>query len=335
MEIQQIQWLWLILPIAVLFLAWYLIYRGQWASFRKYFGDRNIHRLLPGFTVYNKYLKMLFLLLGMSFLLLALANPRVGLEKQEVETESVNVLLAVDLSYSMTVEDRSPNRLEIAKQRAIELIDLLPGNSFAFFPFAGVTECNTPITIDREAVKTGVRSASAGMLPVQGTSFANLLEVTGSYLEELGSGVLVVISDGETHDTQYENALDHFVVNNYPIFSVAIGTEEGAGISHTVSGRKELRRDINGNIIISRMELEHLNRFSNSTGGGLLVNPSHSSIQDLATQINRLREEGIAQGSFTVYRDYYPYLLGASLLFLVLYGLWPLMRSIEKKRNLK
>ena len=335
MEFEQIHFLWLIPLIAILFFLWYYGYRSQWLQFQKYFGRKNRERLISGTTLNQKLTRFTFLFISLIFLSIALVNPRTGLERTEITSESVNVLLAIDMSYSMTVEDRRPNRLELAKQRAVELIDQLPGSRFAFIPFAGVAEFHSPLTTDREAVKAAIRSSTAGMMPVQGTSFPQLLELSGQYLEEKGSGLLVIISDGETHDDQYSAALQKFSDGNFPIFTIGIGTDDGAGIPVVENSSRDFRRDDDGRIIISRLETDHLREFSNQTGGIMLLNPSHSEINQLATEISGFAQTGVSQGSFTVYRNYHSLFVGLSILFLLLFIAWPLLKKNAKPRLIK
>jgi len=335
MEFEQIHFLWLIPPVAILFFLWYYSYRRQWLQFQNYFGRKNRERLIPGITLNQKLTRITLLFISVTFLCIALVNPRAGLERTEITSESVNVLLAIDMSYSMTVEDRRPNRIELAKQRAVELIDQLPGSRFAFIPFAGVAEFHSPLTTDREAVKAAIRSSTAGMMPVQGTSFPQLLELSGQYLVEKGSGLLVIISDGETHDDQYSAALQKFSDGNFPIFTIGIGTDDGAGIPVVENARKDFRRDDDGRIIISRLETDHLREFSNQTGGIKLLNPSHSEINQLATEISGFAQTGVSQGSFTVYRNYHSLFIGLSILFLLFYLVWPLLRKNAKPTLVK
>ncbi len=319
MEFERLDWLWLLIPV-VFFVIWrLLIFRQQWKALLTYFGSQQLAKLLPGFSFQRKYLALSSLGIAMIFFVLALVNPRVGTERQEMMTETVNVLIAMDLSFSMLAEDRMPNRLEVAKQRAIELIDALPGSRFSILNFAGVAEQHLPFTSDRAAAKMGIRSLEAGTLPIQGTSFEQMLSEAASILSEAGSGVLVVISDGETHDDQYSTALSLLSENNFPVFTVGIGTEDGTTIPEYISGRRESRRDLDGNLIITRLESETLKEIAFESGGGFLANPSPNAMIQLSDQIQEFSTSGISQGSFRVYRNFYPWLTGVGLIFLLLY----------------
>ncbi|TVQ45602.1 MAG: VWA domain-containing protein [Saprospirales bacterium] len=331
MEFERLDWLWLLIPVVSIILWRLLIFRRQWKSLLAYFGSQQLVNLLPGFSFRRKYLALSSLGIALVFFVLALVNPRVGTERQEIMTETVSVLIAIDLSFSMLAEDRMPNRLEVAKQRAIELIDALPGSRFSILNFAGVAEQHLPFTSDRAAVKMGIRSLEAGTLPLQGTSFEQMLSEAASLLSEAGSGVLVVISDGETHDDQYSTALRLLSENNFPVFTVGIGTEEGSTIPEYISGRKENRRDLDGNLVITRLESETLKEIAFESGGGFLANPSPNAMIQLSDQIKEFSTSGISQGSFRVYRNFYPWLTAIGLIFLLLYRFLSVHRSKSPK----
>jgi Ca-activated chloride channel family protein len=319
MEFERIQWLWLLIPVLLLVFWRLIIFYQQWKGLESYFGLNQLSSLLPGFSPGRKYLAISSLGFAMIFFAIAMVNPRIGTERQEIMTESVNILIALDLSFSMLAEDRMPNRLEVAKQRAIELVDAMPGNSFSLLTFAGVAERNLPFTSDRSAVKMAIRSAETGTLAVQGTSFERLLSEAATILGESGSGVLVILSDGESHDENYSTALRILIENNFPVFTVGIGTDQGATIPEIAAGRKESRRDLDGNVIITRMEAENLRHIAFETGGSFISNPSPNAMIKLSDEIGLFSIGGISQGSFKVYKDFYPWLTALGLFFLLMY----------------
>ena len=331
MEFESIKWLWLAVPVLLVAGIWLLVFRSQWKAINSFFGSKRLRFLLPGFSIKRKYLSIFFISSAMLLLVFALGNPRMGAERQEITTESVNLVIALDVSYSMLAEDRSPNRLEVAKQRAIELIDAMPGSRFSILAFAGLGERQLPFTSDRSAVKMAIRSTSAGMLPLQGTSFGQMLSDAAALLSDAGSGVLVVISDGETHDDGYQTALSILSENNYPVFTIGIGTEMGSAIPDIVAGRSESRRDLDGNIIITRMDAEVLRELAFKTGGSLITNPGPMAMQQLAEQINAFSVSGVSQGSFQVYKDYYPWLTFLAIFFLLLYRLIPVFKLKQQE----
>lgn len=331
MEIEHLEWLWLIIPLLIVWIIWLMGFRNQWKSLIKYFGETSLHTLIPGFSPDRKTTKMAFILAGLIFLVLALANPRMGMERSEIETEMVNVILAIDLSYSMLANDRSPSRLEVAKQRAVELVDMLPGNRYALIAFSGVSQIVMPLTTDQEVVKMRLRLLKAGMMAQQGTSFGLLLEEASTYLDETGSGVLVILSDGEDHDGRIDAGVERFSEKNYPIFSIALGTDQGTAIPDLGGKSGQMKRDLDGNIILSRMELNTLSELAESTSGHLVTNPGISGMQEIAEQIGAFKRGGIAQGTFVSYANYHPYLLLLALICFASYLFWPNGRKIISK----
>ena len=320
---EQIKWLWLLLPVALLGFYWLWTYRNQWLALKKAFGLTNLNRLIPGYS-FGRSLQRRFLLLGsLVFFVLAMANPRQGTERGEIQTEVVNVVLALDLSYSMNARDRIPDRLEFARQNTLQLLENLRGNYFAFMPFAGVAQPEVPLTSDVDAVRGNIRSARAGMMPVQGTSFAHLLDEAYDYLERHGSGVLVVVTDGEDHGPDYSGSLSRLVESRFPVFGILVGETEGAPIPVDTHRGEQYRRDVDGGRVFTKMEREALLELSEKTGGYVVENPDADDLVRLADRIHEFRERGVSQGTYRQFRDFYPWLLGLGLVLLGIYGFLP------------
>ncbi|TVR78578.1 MAG: VWA domain-containing protein [Saprospirales bacterium] len=332
-EFEQLYWLWLFFPLLLFWLLLWLIWQSGYRSMIGYFGKERLAMLISGFNYPVEVIRKVLLLLALGLFVVALVNPRSGIERSEVTTESVNIIIALDLSYSMLAEDRSPNRLEVSKQRAMELIDLLPGNHFAYMPFAGSPELQVPLTTDIDGLKTAIRSSRTGMLPLQGTSFAALLDEAQDYLDRQGSGVLVVFTDGEDHGPEFQGSLLQMKKKRFPVFSILTGTEEGAPIPWRTASGGPYRMDIDGNRINTRMELEPMGQITTETGGLLLENPGPAEMARMAQRINEFRQSGIAQGSYTVYADYYAFMILAGFLFLVFYQFAPIIMAGRVKKN--
>jgi len=330
LELEKISWLWLLVPVVLLVAFWMWQYRQQWLALKSTFGPDMLTRLIPGFSYRFQQTRHLFLLFGLFLLVLALVNPRFGGERTGVDVEVVNVVIAMDMSYSMMAGDRTPNRLEVARQNTIQLIDELRGNYFAFMPFAGVARLEVPITTDLDAIKGNIRAAEAGMMPVQGTSFAAMLDEAYNYLQQLGSGVLVVLTDGEDHGPDFHGSLGQMKQGNFPVFGILIGDEQGAPIPSTDRDSRQFRRDAEGNQIITKMERQPMGELSKETNGFLVVNPGPNEVQSLAERIRGFREGGIAQGTYRTYFNLYPWLLTVGFLSLLLYWLLPNFYSDKK-----
>lgn len=136
---------------------------------------------------------------------LALAGPRWGRASVVTESRSLNLAIAVDISRSMLAEDASPNRLGHAVRQATRLVQDLPNDRIGVLAFAGRSYILTPLTVDGGAIRLYLDALSPDLASEGGTSLASVLAQGTALLTtspaEAADRVLVIFTDGETHDS--------------------------------------------------------------------------------------------------------------------------------------
>ena len=147
-----------------------------------------------------------WLLAGLAALFagVALAGPRAGRARVSTETQSLNLVLAVDISRSMLAEDARPNRLQRAVRESRRLVQDLAGDRLGVIAFAGRSYILTPLTVDGSAVRMYLDGLDPDLASEGGSSLAAVLQQGGQLLAAGGDGadrVLVVFTDGEAHDS--------------------------------------------------------------------------------------------------------------------------------------
>jgi len=176
--------------------------------------------------------KYFFLLAGIFFLILALARPQYGEKKQEVIRESSEIIMALDISKSMLAEDNKPNRLEKAKLMLLKVISENPGEKMGLIVFSGSAMWQCPMTYDLDALKMFLQGVETGQLPLGGTQISAAINLAARAVSgSAGSNkVLILISDGEDHDSKIKEAVNNAKKSDLRIISVGVGTPEGAPI---------------------------------------------------------------------------------------------------------
>ena len=159
-------------------------------------------KLAPNYSVFKSGLKLLFFILGISFLILALVNPKIGTKLKTVKREGVDIVFALDVSKSMLAEDIAPNRLEKSKQIISKIIDKLGSDRVGIIIYAGNAYPLLPITTDHGAAKMFLQNADPDMVSSQGTAINDAIERGISYFdnEEQTNRFLFIVSDGEDHE---------------------------------------------------------------------------------------------------------------------------------------
>nr|BFD66078.1 VWA domain-containing protein [Bdellovibrio sp. HAGR004] len=170
---------------------------------------------------------------------LALARPQMGESQQEVKSEGVEIIFAVDVSESMMAEDVKPSRLAQAKAELSRLVDLMPGNKVGIVAFAGSAALLSPLTNDPGAIKMYLESLEPSSVSSQGTNFTEALKISKEAFERGGvttddtvkvTRVILIASDGEDHEQGALDEAKKMAQEGIRIFSLAYGTEKGGAI---------------------------------------------------------------------------------------------------------
>lgn len=268
----------------------------------------------PGKAVFR------FILLITAFALgcIAIANPRQPDEMQEDARKGIDVMLALDVSNSMLATDMGPNRLQRAKTMLSKLIDGLPNDRIGLVLFAGNAYIQMPLTTDHSAARMFIATASPSVISAQGTAISDALEKSrlafGDNAERFKTVILV--SDGETHD---ENALEtarQLASKGIMINTVGIGSPEGASILDTTTGTE--KRDINGNVVISRLNEQLLQQLATSTNGVYInLQNAAQSVEGLVQQLGQIEKKALGDTSVFTYRTFYAWMALPMLLLLL------------------
>jgi Ca-activated chloride channel family protein len=144
--------------------------------------------------------------LGMAGVLatVALAGPRWGSRTVVTDTKGLSLVIAVDISRSMLAEDAAPSRLARAKREARRLVHDLRGDRVGLIAFAGGSYITSPLTVDPGALQLLIEGLDPDIASKGGTTLARALRQGRDLLlagEEVADRVLVVFTDGETHDS--------------------------------------------------------------------------------------------------------------------------------------
>ena len=134
----------------------------------------------------------------------ALAGPRGGRSQITTRTHALSMVMAVDISRSMLAEDTRPNRLQRAVREARRLLEDSPGDRAGLIAFAGRSYILAPLTVDGGAVRLNLDALDPDLASEGGTSLASVLSQGAALLRgtgEVSDRVLIIFTDGETHDS--------------------------------------------------------------------------------------------------------------------------------------
>jgi Ca-activated chloride channel family protein len=327
--------LWLLLPIPPALLAFF------WWSERtrqRLLTQFIQARLLPGLTVgisaTRQKTRVGCLVLAVACLILALARPQWGFDWEEIKQRGLDIIVAIDTSKSMLAEDIRPNRLARAKLAALELMQRARSDRLGLVAFAGTAFLQCPLTIDDAAFRQSLEALDVNIIPQGGTAIAEAIQTAlTAYKEGDNYKVLVLLTDGEDHDSGALEAAETAAKEGLRIFTIGIGTEDGELLRiKDAQGRSDYVRDEQGNVVKSHLNERLLQQIAGATEGGFYLPLRGAKV------IDTLYDEGLAklpkaqhqEKLVRRYHERYHWPLAAAIVLLLVELLFP-----ERKREPK
>ena len=320
---EHIEYLNLLLGIPVLLIAMLLFNKWRNKSLALFGDNKLVKELMYSHSGRKDQIKNILTILIFICLIIGIANPQIGTKMEEVKREGVDLMIAIDLSNSMSAEDIKPNRLERAKLAISRLINKLEGDRIGLIVFAGEAYVQLPITTDYSAAKLFLSTVNTNIVPTQGTEIAKAIDlsVKSFDMENAQNKAIIIITDGESHDekaiesSQQANKLGIFV------HTLGMGLSKGGPIPiyNKYGNRTGYRKDRDGKTVVSKLNEDLLQEIS-SAGGGTYIraNNSKAGLSTLFSEINKMEKKEIGTMVFTEYKDRFQLFIGAALFLLIL-----------------
>lgn len=276
-----------------------------------------IKQLMPEASPQRAHLKFWLTFVMIALCILMLARPQFGTKAQEIQKEGIEMVIAVDVSYSMLAQDITPSRLGKAKQLLSRIIDKRNGDKIAIVLFAGEAFTQMPLTADTQSAQIFLNSINPQSIPVAGTNIEAAIEKSLSSFSgdsELDKA-LILITDCENLEGEPIRAAKKAEKEGVYIHVIGIGTEQGAPIPLSNS----FLTDTDGEVIISRFNEQDAKSIAEAANGFYAhADNSDSALNALLQQLQKLRTKEIGTIKYTEYDDKFPYLAWVILALLFL-----------------
>ena len=301
-------------PALVALFAWALYDRRRRLA---RFGDpATVATLMPDASTGRMKLKFILFTTAVILVILAAARPQFGSKLREQKSEGIEMMLAVDISNSMLAEDFEPNRLERTKYAINKLFDGLEQDRVGVIVFAGDATVQLPITSDHRMAKAFAKRISPSMASVQGTSIGKALSLAEMSFSS-GSGdsrVIILITDGEDHEGNVMQAAERAAEQGIRIFTIGIGTPEGAPIE--IGG--EFIKDEKGDMVVSKLDEKMLQEIARITGGAYIRATKQSiGLDEIVRAINDMEQSELSTVRFEEYNEQFQYLIAVAFALLL------------------
>lgn len=274
----------------------------------------------PG--AWRRRLRIALLGLAATCAVLALMRPQWGMRVVPASRAGAQIMVALDVSRSMLAEDVAPNRLERAKAEIVDLLSYLDGDQVGLIAFAGRASVLSPLTPDFGFLRLVLEGTGPGSVTRGGTKLAEPIRkaVAGFGPAEGASRAILLITDGEDHDSFALDAAREAAAVGVKIIAIGFGDENGSEIRITDprTGARTLLRDAAGQPVRSRLDGDLLRELALATDGAYV--PAGTGVLDLESiyeqHIARLTR-GELDGTRTVRDEGYPWFVLLALVFLV------------------
>ncbi len=265
--------------------------------------------------------------LALTLIAIALARPQKGLGRDQLTTEGVDIVVALDVSGSMAAMDFQPdNRLAVAKSVVADFIRKRTRDRVGLVIFAGRAITQSPATTDQALLLRQLEDVALDRLP-DGTAIGSGLATSLSRLakSESKTKVVVLVTDGANNSGEIDpdTATDIAKAMEVKIYTVGVGKGGIAPIpvraQDPFTGRV-ISRTVNMEVPIDE---DLLKRIAERTGGAFFSATNESSFRDIFSRIDALETSRLKSVSFRRFQELFPPLLTAAAGLLALAGiLW-------------
>ena len=259
---------------------------------------------------------------GLALLIIAMARPQWGISKQNIQTEGINIILAVDLSESMAALDfkqkgKIVNRLEAVKGVVRNFIKLRSGDRIGMVVFGSHAYTQIPLTRDYSTIVSVLDRLEIGAAG-KSTAIGDAIGISLKRLEDIKSksNIIILLTDGRSNSGEFEPATtaDIAVQKNVKIYTVGVGTRGRVPflIKDTFFGERYVYQQVD-------IDEDTLKDIADKTGGLYFRAENIKGLEKIYDTIDRLEKTEVKTVTFEHYNEFYVYFLVTA--FIVL-GLW-------------
>jgi Ca-activated chloride channel homolog len=249
--------------------------------------------------------------------IIAAAGPRLGSARQELRSEGISIVLAVDISSSMLAEDFSPaNRLDVARRTATEFVRARSSDRIGLVAFAGQALTQVPITTDYQVLEESIRQLRVGILE-DGTAIGTAIATAANRLRRAPgkTKVVILLTDGENNKGTVDprTAAQAAAAFGVRIYTIGVGTVGEAPVP-TGQGPLGLRYET----MPVKIDEPLLSDVARTTGGRYFRATDAASLSNIFGEINRLEKTPVQHLVYRRYEEAYRWPLAIGLLALAL-----------------
>lgn len=309
----EVLWTLLIIPLLVGWYVWRRLRRIP--TLQHSITSRFTHR---GWKTRLVHVPFGLRLICIALLILALARPQSSTSWQDITTEGIDIVMAMDVSSSMLARDFDPNRLEAAKKVAMSFIQSRPTDRIGLVVYSGESFTQCPLTTDHEKLINLFKDIKNGMI-TDGTAIGMGLANAVNRLKESDakSKVVILLTDGENTAGAIPpiTAAEIAATFGVKVYTIGVGTKGQAPVPvPDMFGRMRMQMmDVN-------IDEESLQKIAELTGGKYFRATDNEKLKAIYAEIDQLEKTIIEETQYEKKSEhFFPIALAALLVLLAEY----------------
>jgi len=267
-----------------------------------------------------RFFPELVLSIVIALLLIALARPQRTNEKVEQWTEGIDIMIALDISQSMQIEDFKPNRLEAAKDVARDFIKGRKQDRIGLVVFSGDAFSLAPLTTDYDLLKNYLNDINFEMIESRGTAIGSALAVVTNRMRESESKskVCILISDGDNTAGNIDPITSAELAGAYNIklYTIVVGQEGMVPFGKDFFGRPQM--------VENTVDESTMRKIAEIGGGEFFRVTDNEALKNVFKRIDQYEKAEIKESRFKDTSDFYFIYLKWAIAFFLL---WLLLKS--------
>jgi Ca-activated chloride channel family protein len=302
LEIPQFEYpfvLWLLI-LLIPFIVWYVVWgRKSWATL-KVSTVAPLKKAAKGMYHYLQHFPFVLRCFVFTLIIIALARPRSSKIFEATSVEGVDIMLILDISTSMLAQDFKPNRLNAAKDIAIEFVSQRPTDRIGLTVFAGESFIQCPPTTDRATLINLIAKVQTGLI-TDGTAIGNGLATAVSRLRnsDAKSKVAILMTDGinNSGNVTPKTAGEISQLHRIRVYTIGIGTNGTAPYPvQTPYGIQMIQQPV-------EIDEALLKDIAVQTGGQYFRATDNTKLIEIYNRINEMEKTKNLVDSFPVYKE--------------------------------
>ena len=292
--------LWL-LAVPVLLVAHYI-----WLELAKRHPHMRVSTSVPwmiqGTSFMNvlRHLPFVLRTFALVMIVLAVARPRSSGTVEKIDTEGIDIILAMDVSTSMLARDLTPDRISASKDIAIEFISQRPSDRMGIVVFAGESFTQCPLTTDRATLINLMKEVQTDLIE-DGTAIGNGLATAIARMKDSDakSRVVILLTDGVNNRGEISPQMAAEIAKTYGVrvYTIGVGKEGMAPYPVMTPWGVELQQ------VQVEIDEDLLSQIAQSTGGRYFRATDNMKLAEIYGEINKMEKAKTTIDSFPVYEE--------------------------------